>query len=144
MNVERLFFFFATLHWTELLFVPFVVDGYIIHGNSAVMVLFIVSVFSSKVCAYYRCRMRWCPNSLLHLLRCVRLQPCTRRGRSRLPLWIREILAYMSMLVQSLYFNSLTDSDVIFDSIFEPLFWTVDYVTRWFGTVGFCLSALVI
>ncbi|XP_041803345.1 palmitoyltransferase ZDHHC16A isoform X2 [Chelmon rostratus] len=85
--------------------------------------------------SYHRCRMRWCPNSVLHLLRCVRLRACTRRGKSRLPLWIREIWAYVSVLVQSLYFNSLTDSDVVFDSIFEPVFWTVDYVTRWFGTV---------
>lgn len=80
--------------------------------------------------------MRWCPSSVLHLLRCVRLRPCIRRGRNRLPLWVREIWAYMSVLAQSLYFNSLTDSDVVFDSVFEPLFWTVDYVTRWFGTVS--------
>lgn len=46
--------------------------------------------------------------------------------------------------MQSLNFNSLTDSDVVFDSIFEPVFWTVDYVTRWFGTVCICLSALII
>nr|XP_043902592.1 palmitoyltransferase ZDHHC16A isoform X2 [Solea senegalensis] len=83
----------------------------------------------------YRCRMRWCPTSVLHLLRSARLRLCTRRGRNRLPLWIREIWAYMRLLVQSLYFNSLTDSDVVFDSVFEPVFWTVDYVTRWFGTV---------
>lgn len=72
---------------------------------------------------------------MLHLLRCVRLRPCGRRARSRLPLWIRELLAYVSVLVQSLYFNPLTDSDVVFDSVFEPVFWTVDYITRWFGTV---------
>lgn len=38
--------------------------------------------------------------------------------------------------MQSLCFNALTDSDVVFDSIFEPVFWTVDYVTRWFGLVS--------
>lgn len=99
------------------------------------------SLLSSKVRAYYRCRMRWCPSSVLHLLRCVRL--CTRRGRNRLPLWIREMWAYVSVLVQSLYFNSLTDSDVVFDSVFEPVFWTVDYVTRWFGTVSVCMCAFI-
>lgn len=104
--------------------------------------LFIISLLPLKVRSYHRCRMRWCPNSVLHLLRCVRLRACTRRGKSRLPLWIREIWAYVSVLVQSLYFNSLTDSDVVFDSIFEPVFWTVDYVTRWFGTVSVCLFSV--
>ncbi|XP_053188764.1 palmitoyltransferase ZDHHC16A isoform X1 [Scomber japonicus] len=86
--------------------------------------------------------MRWCPNSILHLLRCVRLRLCTRRGKNRLPLWIREIWAYMRLLVRSLYFSSLTDSDVVFDSVFEPVFWTVDYVTRWFGLVSVCVFVL--
>lgn len=89
-------------------------------------------------CVYHRCRMRCCPSSVLQPLRCVRLRPCIRKARSRLPLWIREILAYISVLVQSLYFNSLTDSDVIFDSVFEPVFLSVDYITRWFGTVRIC------
>lgn len=57
-------------------------------------------------------------------------------------MWIRELSAYMKLLVQSLYFNSLTDSDVIFDSVFEPVFWTVDYVTRWFGLVSVCVFVL--
>uniref|UniRef100_A0A671YLI6 Palmitoyltransferase n=1 Tax=Sparus aurata TaxID=8175 RepID=A0A671YLI6_SPAAU len=88
--------------------------------------------------------MRWCPSSVLHLLRCVRLRPCIKRGRSRLPVWMRELWAYMSVVVQSLYFNSLTDSDVVFDSVFEPVFWTVDYVTRWFGTVFVCLVVILV
>ncbi|XP_034464388.1 palmitoyltransferase ZDHHC16A isoform X3 [Hippoglossus hippoglossus] len=90
-----------------------------------------------------RCRMRWCPSSVLHLLRCVRSRSCTRRGKSRLPPWIRETWAYILLLVQSLCFNSLTDSDVVFDSVFEPVFWTVDYVTRWFGTVFVCLVVIL-
>lgn len=95
-------------------------------------------------CVYHRCRMRCCPSSALQLLRCVRLRPYIRKARSRLPLWIREILAYISVLVQSLYFNSLTDSDVVFDSVFEPVFLTVDYVTRWFGTVRICSFEIII
>ncbi|XP_062257299.1 palmitoyltransferase ZDHHC16A isoform X1 [Platichthys flesus] len=90
-----------------------------------------------------RCRMRWCPSSVLHLLRCVWSRFCTRRGKSRLPLWIRESWAYILLLVQSLCFNSLTDSDVVFDSVFEPVFWTVDYVTRWFGKVFVCLVVVL-
>lgn len=73
---------------------------------------------------------------MLHPLRCVRVRSCARRGKNTVPLWIREVWAYMRLLVQSLYFSSLTDSDVVFDSVFEPVFWTVDYVTRWFGTVS--------
>ncbi|KAL6101815.1 zdhhc16 [Pungitius sinensis] len=95
------------------------------------------------VCAYFRCRMRWCSSSMLHPLRCVRIRSCARRGKNTLPLWIREIWAYIRLLVQSLYFSSLTDSDVVFDSVFEPVFWTVDYVTRWFGTVFVCLVVIL-
>lgn len=80
---------------------------------------------------------------MLPLLRCVRIWSCTRRGRSRLPLSIREILAYMRVLVKSLYFNSLTDSDVVFDSVFEPAFWTVEFVTRRFGKVFICLVVIL-
>lgn len=105
--------------------------------------MFIIYVFSSRCLQNSSRRMRWCPNSVFLLLRCVRLRPCTRRGRSRLPLWVREILTYMRVLVKSLYFNSLTDSDVVFDSIFEPAFWTVEYITRRFGTVCICLVLFI-
>lgn len=99
-------------------------------------------LFSSRCVQNSSHRMRWCPISMLPLLRCVRIWSCTRRGRSRLPLSIREILAYMRVLVKSLYFNSLTDSDVVFDSVFEPAFWTVEFVTRRFGKVCMCLGEL--
>ncbi|XP_074501842.1 palmitoyltransferase ZDHHC16A isoform X1 [Sebastes fasciatus] len=88
--------------------------------------------------------MRCCPSSALHLLRCVRFRSCARRGRNKLPSWIKEIWAYIKLLVQSLYFNSLTDSDVVFDSIFEPAFWTVDYITRWFGRVFVSLVVVLV
>ncbi|XP_037534948.1 palmitoyltransferase ZDHHC16A [Nematolebias whitei] len=81
--------------------------------------------------------------SALHLLRCVRSQLGCRRGRIRRPVCIRRIWAYVKLLVQSLCFNSLTDSDVVFDSVFEPVFVTVDYVTRWFGLVFVCLVVIL-
>ncbi|KAM4729613.1 palmitoyltransferase ZDHHC16A isoform 1-T1 [Anableps anableps] len=87
--------------------------------------------------------MRCSPSSVLNLLRMVRLRSCSRRGRNRLPQWLRKIWAYVRLLVQSLCFNALTDSDVVFDSIFEPVFWTVDYVTRWFGLVFVCLVVIL-
>lgn len=102
--------------------------------------LIVMFSFFLQVLAFYKCRMRWCSSSAFHLLRCVRLRLCSRRGQNRLPLWIREIWAYMRLLAKSLYFNSLTDSDVVFDSVFEPVFLTVDYVTRWFGLVSVLLN----
>ncbi|XP_013874699.1 palmitoyltransferase ZDHHC16A isoform X1 [Austrofundulus limnaeus] len=81
--------------------------------------------------------------SALHLLRCVRLQLGSRLKRNRLPLCVRRIWAYVKLLVRSLCFNSLTDSDVVFDSVFEPVFVTVDYVTRWFGLVFVCLVVIL-
>lgn len=56
---------------------------------------------------------------------------------------MREIWAYLKLVVRSLYFNALWNSDVAFDSIFEPVFWTVDYVTRWFGVVFVCLVVVL-
>lgn len=102
--------------------------------------LIVMFSFFLQVLAFYKCRMRWCSSSAFHLLRCVRLRLCSRRGQNRLPFWIREIWAYMRLLAKSLYFNSLTDSDVVFDSVFEPVFLTVDYVTRWFGLVSVLLN----
>ncbi|XP_035981907.1 palmitoyltransferase ZDHHC16A isoform X2 [Fundulus heteroclitus] len=87
--------------------------------------------------------MRCSPGSVLNLLRSGRLRSCVRRGRNRLPLWLRKIWLYARLLVQSLCFNTLTDSDVVFDSIFEPVFWTVDYVTRWFGLLFVCLVVIL-
>lgn len=92
----------------------------------------------SQVNASSRLRMRWCPSSVGHVLRCVLLRSCPRRGRHRLPMWMRLMWAYVKLLIHSLFFNTLTDSDVVFDSVFEPVFWTVDYVTRWFGMVSVC------
>ncbi|XP_033835776.1 palmitoyltransferase ZDHHC16A isoform X2 [Periophthalmus magnuspinnatus] len=87
--------------------------------------------------------MRWCPSPILHLVRCMLVRSCTRKARSRLPLCFRERWAYFKLLSRSLYFNSLTDSDVVFDSAFEPVFWSVDYVTRWFGLVFVCLVVIL-
>ncbi|XP_061545408.1 palmitoyltransferase ZDHHC16A isoform X3 [Phycodurus eques] len=97
-----------------------------------------------KVIACYKCRMRWwCPSSVVHLLRCMLLQLCPRRRGCRLPLWMAKTQAYLKLLLHSLFYNSLTDSDVVFDSLFEPLLWTVDYLTRWFGLVFVWMVAVL-
>ncbi|XP_049591560.1 palmitoyltransferase ZDHHC16A isoform X1 [Syngnathus scovelli] len=80
-------------------------------------------------------RWRLCPGSLVHLLRCMLLRLCPKRQGCRLPLWMSKPQAYLKLLLQSLFYNTLTDSDVIFESLFEPLLWIVDYLTRWFGLV---------
>lgn len=96
------------------------------------------------MCVCFRSRMRPCPTFLLVLLRWVRLRMCARRWRysngnnSRLPLCVRQRWAYLKLMVNSLYYNSLTNSDVVMDSLMEPIFWMVDLLTRWFGSVSMC------
>ncbi|XP_030628366.1 palmitoyltransferase ZDHHC16A [Chanos chanos] len=77
--------------------------------------------------------MRQCPGALHLLLRCMR--GSSRRSCHRLPRWLREPLGYLRLIVRSLCFNSLTNSDVVMDSVLEPVFWMVDILTRWFGMV---------
>ncbi|MBN3312281.1 ZDH16 Palmitoyltransferase, partial [Atractosteus spatula] len=60
---------------------------------------------------------------------------CPRRSRSKLLKRPRELWSYGRLILRSLYFNSLTNSDVIMDSLFEPVYWLVDHLTRWFGVV---------
>ncbi|KAK5880864.1 hypothetical protein CesoFtcFv8_021726 [Champsocephalus esox] len=54
-----------------------------------------------------------------------------------------EVWSYSKMLLRSLYFNSLTDADTLLDCAFEPVYWIVDNVTRWFGVVFVCLVVLL-
>ncbi|RXM36897.1 putative palmitoyltransferase ZDHHC16 [Acipenser ruthenus] len=66
-------------------------------------------------------------------LRCFRLGQ--RRGRSKLLKRAGELWSYGKLCAKSLFYNSFTNSDVIIDSLFEPIYWLVDHVTRWFGVV---------
>ncbi|XP_066535306.1 palmitoyltransferase ZDHHC16A isoform X2 [Hoplias malabaricus] len=72
--------------------------------------------------------------SLMHLFGRW-LRSCSRRTRNRIPRRLKNPLNYFRLLIESLYFNSLTNSDVVVDSLFEPVFWMVDILTRWFGKV---------
>lgn len=47
-----------------------------------------------------------------------------------------ELWSYSKLLLKSLYFNSLSNSDTLLDCAFEPVYWIVDNVTRWFGVVS--------
>ncbi|XP_059803113.1 palmitoyltransferase ZDHHC16B-like isoform X1 [Hypanus sabinus] len=66
------------------------------------------------------------------LLRCFRLG---RRRRIRLLQHVGTYWSYSKLCARSLTYNSFTNSDVVLDSLFEPIYWLVDHVTRWFGVV---------
>nr|XP_006630367.2 PREDICTED: probable palmitoyltransferase ZDHHC16 isoform X1 [Lepisosteus oculatus]XP_015201879.1 PREDICTED: probable palmitoyltransferase ZDHHC16 isoform X1 [Lepisosteus oculatus] len=80
-----------------------------------------------------RSRARLFAGAMRLFLRWCRL--CPRRSRSKLLKRPRELWSYGRLILRSLYFNSLTNSDVIMDSLFEPVYWLVDHLTRWFGVV---------
>ncbi|XP_062376125.1 palmitoyltransferase ZDHHC16A isoform X2 [Sardina pilchardus] len=71
------------------------------------------------------------------VLKCVRV--CCRRGRSRVPRCVRNAWSYTHLLARSLCYNSLASWDTVNESLFEPIFWTADRLTRWFGRVFVCL-----
>lgn len=48
---------------------------------------------------------------------------------------VSELWNYTKVLLKTLYYNSLSDSDTLFDCVFEPIYWIVDNFTRWFGVV---------
>ncbi|XP_056324945.1 palmitoyltransferase ZDHHC16B [Danio aesculapii] len=80
---------------------------------------------------------RWSVSRIMRLfLRWFRL--CPRRGhrkRSR----VRDLWNYGMVVLKSLYYNVLTNSDTVLDCMFEPIYWLVDNMTRWFGVVFVCL-----
>ncbi|XP_029609162.1 palmitoyltransferase ZDHHC16A isoform X2 [Salmo trutta] len=83
--------------------------------------------------------MRLCPTFLLQrwlwLCVCARQWHCSNGNNCRLPLCVRQIWAYLRLMVDSLYYNTLTNSDVVMDSLMEPIFWMVDLLTRRFGAM---------
>ncbi|XP_058841082.1 palmitoyltransferase ZDHHC16B-like isoform X5 [Acipenser ruthenus] len=74
-------------------------------------------------------------------LRCFRFG--RRHGRSKLLKRAGELWSYGKLCAKSLFYNSLTNSDVVIDSLFEPIYWLVDHVTRWFG-VAFVFLVIVL
>ncbi|KAJ8248398.1 hypothetical protein GJAV_G00241610 [Gymnothorax javanicus] len=76
-------------------------------------------------------RLLWGPLRLL--MRCSYL--CLTWSRRQLPRPLRQLLSYSRLLVRSVTFNSLTNSELVMDCLFEPVFWLVDHLTRWFGLV---------
>ncbi|TRZ03634.1 hypothetical protein DNTS_008600 [Danionella cerebrum] len=77
--------------------------------------------------------MHHCSSAMYLLLRCLR--GCSRHSRIRIPRRLKRLVSYIKLIFNSLYFNSLINSEVVMDSILEPVFWTVEVITRWFGMV---------
>ncbi|XP_063049113.1 palmitoyltransferase ZDHHC16B [Engraulis encrasicolus] len=75
------------------------------------------------------------------LLRWSRLCSWNRRGQ--LLLKPRPLFSYWLLVLKSLYYNSLCDSDAVLDAVFEPIYWVVDTFTRWFGVVFVCLVCVL-
>ncbi|KAM3859392.1 palmitoyltransferase ZDHHC16B [Diretmus argenteus] len=86
-----------------------------------------------------RLALRWC--------RLCRPRRTGRGGGGGTKLWMSsrlgELWRYAKLLLRSLYFNSLSNSDTVLDCAFEPVYWIVDNVTRWFGVVFVCLVVLL-
>uniref|UniRef100_A0A8B9GAF1 Palmitoyltransferase n=1 Tax=Amazona collaria TaxID=241587 RepID=A0A8B9GAF1_9PSIT len=78
------------------------------------------------------CRQRVFATAMRLLLRCLRLG---RRRRCTLVRQAEQLWRYGHLCLRSLLYNSFTNGDVVLDSLFEPVYWLVDHVTRWFGVV---------
>ncbi|XP_038599725.1 palmitoyltransferase ZDHHC16 isoform X4 [Tachyglossus aculeatus] len=67
------------------------------------------------------------------------LRLCLRRSLCRRwPAPLRSLGLYWQygrLCLRSLLYNSFGGSDAAIDALFEPVYWLVDHVTRWFGVV---------
>ncbi|PKU28604.1 hypothetical protein llap_21093 [Limosa lapponica baueri] len=79
-----------------------------------------------------RSRQRMFAAVMRLLLKCLRLG---RRRRFKLLRQAEQLWHYGHLCLRSLLYNSFTNGDVVLDSLFEPVYWLVDHVTRWFGVV---------
>ncbi|XP_059586254.1 palmitoyltransferase ZDHHC16 isoform X2 [Alligator mississippiensis] len=87
-----------------------------------------------------RSRRRTFSAAMRLALRCLRLG---RRCRGRLARRAAQLWSYGRLSLRSLLYNSFTDGDVVLDALFEPVYWLVDHVTRWFG-VAFVALVIVL
>ncbi|KAJ7325108.1 hypothetical protein JRQ81_018128 [Phrynocephalus forsythii] len=65
-------------------------------------------------------------------LKCLRIGQRRRFWLTRL---VGQLWRYGRLCLRSLIFNSFADGDTALDALFEPIYWLVDHVTRWFGVV---------
>uniref|UniRef100_A0A8D2Q5L7 Zinc finger DHHC-type containing 16 n=1 Tax=Varanus komodoensis TaxID=61221 RepID=A0A8D2Q5L7_VARKO len=65
-------------------------------------------------------------------LKCLRIG---ERRRFWLTRQVEQLWLYGWLCLRSLVYNSFADGDTALDALFEPIYWLVDHVTRWFGVV---------
>ncbi|XP_075072023.1 palmitoyltransferase ZDHHC16 isoform X2 [Mixophyes fleayi] len=71
---------------------------------------------------------------------------CLRLGHRRKFTYLNlltDYLRYSRLCLTSLSYNSFTNSDVVIESLFEPIYWVVDQLTRWFGIVFVALVVVL-
>lgn len=66
-------------------------------------------------------------------LKCLRIG---QRRRFWLTQQVEQLWLYGHLCLRSLFYNSFADGDTALDALFEPIYWLVDHVTRWFGVVS--------
>ncbi|XP_066474973.1 palmitoyltransferase ZDHHC16 isoform X2 [Tiliqua scincoides] len=74
------------------------------------------------------------------VLKCLRIG---QRRRFWLTRRVEQLWLYGRLCLRSLFYNSFADSDAALDALFEPIYWLVDHVTRWFGVVFVVLVILL-
>ncbi|MEE6486170.1 hypothetical protein FKM82_014532 [Ascaphus truei] len=86
-----------------------------------------------------RSRRRFPCCVMRRFLKCLR----HRRWRFKFLSCLVDYLRYWRLCIVSLCYNSFTNSDVVIESLFEPIYWVVDHVTRWFGIVFVALVIIL-
>lgn len=79
---------------------------------------------------------RWQLSRAMRLALRLRRLCRPQEGGGRVGVRLSAAWRYGKLLLRSLYYNSLTNSDTLLDCAFEPVYWIVDNVTRWFGVVS--------
>ncbi|XP_070609008.1 palmitoyltransferase ZDHHC16 isoform X2 [Erythrolamprus reginae] len=73
-------------------------------------------------------------------LKCLRIG---QRRRFWLTQQVEQLWLYGHLCLRSLFYNSFADGDTALDALFEPIYWLVDHVTRWFGVVFVALVIIL-
>ncbi|XP_060130665.1 palmitoyltransferase ZDHHC16 isoform X4 [Zootoca vivipara] len=77
-----------------------------------------------------RSRQRMYSAVMRFFLKCLRIG---QRRRFWLTKHVGQLWLYGRLCLRSLVYNSFANGDTALDALFEPIYWLVDHVTRWFG-----------
>uniref|UniRef100_A0A2H6MZH4 Palmitoyltransferase n=1 Tax=Micrurus carvalhoi TaxID=3147026 RepID=A0A2H6MZH4_9SAUR len=87
-----------------------------------------------------RSRRRMYSAVMRFFLKCLRIG---QRRRFWLTQQVEQLWLYGHLCLRSLFYNSFADGDTALDALFEPVYWLVDHVTRWFGVVFVALVIIL-